>query len=109
MRPSEGLARTEEILLEKGWTQGTPRNLEGNVCLAGALCLATGWTFGQSNSVDTGFNSGLYYALRQYVARQLALPDSDLIVSWNDLPARTFQEVLDTVHEAQLLAKADEQ
>ena len=117
MLNSELIARTEEILLERGWHQGGAINRKtGAVCLGGALMIALGieptYSFGAWR-----FDGPFAQIAEPYghVANQIitALPGMwepgfGTMEAWNDGALRTFQEVLDALHEAHLLAKEAE-
>lgn len=117
MKPSEALARTQEIIVERGWTRGKPLNtLTGEVCITGALAIALGSRVIQagSNYVIDGEHCDLHEwaSARRYVAKCLPLrgdyvmnPPYMSVENWNDSRAKNVTEVLDTLHNAQLLAK----
>src|SRR5947207_15783809 len=41
--------RAAQLLREKGWCQGAPMDMNGKLCILGALAMADGWTAGSPN------------------------------------------------------------
>lgn len=94
------------VLIREGWTQGSFR--DGGFCLFGALQRAAELGYGDPLIVPgvpvedtTHFRAG--HLLNERIA---ARGGTDWILAWNDVPGRTFDEVLDLVREAADIARA---
>jgi hypothetical protein len=88
-------------LITRGWTQGTPKDADGRVCIYGAGVAAAG--------VEPRSNMLASIELRAadpriYDALWRAVGESPM--SWNDDPRRTFDEVLRVAKEADELLDA---
>lgn len=80
---NETIARlAEERIRERGWCQRAFEELDGRVCLLGAVNLACTSCADHSNSVAYKFRTHLKYEL------------FDDPATWNDDPMRTKEEVL---------------
>ena len=91
-KPSEGLQRTREILLEQTWVDRPPSG-PNETCLLLALadgCVAVGAPMREGWDV-----------LEDIVG-------TPVLHKWNDEPGRTFTEVIQAVDDAILLAKERE-
>lgn len=82
------LLGAKEALLTRGWYQGGMRGKNGEVCLLGATKVAA-----KSVSYDSGARAALLGTLGISVAP--AAPGG--IGTWNDVPGRTFNEVIDLI------------
>jgi len=77
-------------LITRGWTQLTREDAEGRVCLAGAASYATvGNAYGQC--VESKEFMDMWRTLSGLVGYPMG---------WNDVPGRTFDEVLRVAKEA---------
>lgn len=72
-----------DILNERGWTQGVVRNAKGEVCLIGALGIATGRI-----ATNNGYCSAL-----ETCGRKLGIPVGS-VITWNDAPERSKEDVI---------------
>lgn len=75
---------TAQELTEHGWCQGTTRDLDGKLCLVGALHRVT-------------YQSHIYGAALSCLWDQLVLSDHSPELSpigWNDAPGRTAEQVV---------------
>lgn len=102
---AEILRAAEIVLRERGRTQGFLQDIEGRVCLIGALHIAGG----SDHAVDAPREPRDWLAYRE-ACRALALHlglsstlGTDNLITWNDTPGRRDTEV-----RAALLAAADE-
>ena len=76
--------RAAEIIRERGWCQGLYSNEDGQVCMVGALYVASGLPpHGQLNHLPT-----------DSAARSMGYENCDEAISWNDAPDRTVDQVL---------------
>ncbi len=90
----ELLWKAADIIVEKGWCQGTASNKEGNVCAIGALTWATYELFGPG-----GLAEDCKYYLPAVNRLCMKINDSS-IPCWNDAPGRTKQEVVAALRSA---------
>lgn len=88
----EILESMKEILLEGGWCQRTVGNVVRGqpTCLVGSYLIHTG-------QLTTHYRAVGLNELGQVVGRSL--------IGWNDTPGRTFNEVIDAIDRAIILAK----
>ena len=95
---AEILQRAKEVLLEKGWHQGSIVNQQ-----TGARCV-----YGAISFVKAGMTGLERKNLAAYRFFGRVIPDDEAIGDWNDHPERTFGEVMAKFDEAILLAKETE-
>lgn len=88
----EVLTKMKELLMEKGWCQGTLRNDQGNLCLLGTLDQVY-----LNNDLLTPYNRAAEAIRRQIESRSIS--------NWNDAVGRTFNEVIDILDAAILAEK----
>lgn len=109
----ENLQRAKEVLMEQGWRQHAAGGVEkGNnspVCLVGGLMKATNFTFGEIQHIPG------YKAMATIVGQRLHWPPETYlheysipIPTYNDEKGRTFNEVVDVIDEAIILAKQEQ-
>lgn len=87
---AEILVRAAELLGEKGWCQGTPRNAQGEMCARGAICAATHELAGDDPISWAWWNADS--RLRDYVNKETGLHMD--VPDWNDMPERTAEDVI---------------
>lgn len=83
------LQKARQLLIDKGWCQGSMMNDRGQFCALGALgfCTQDAVSYG-----DTFLKAAIY----------------DTVTSWNDRSTRTFEEVLQAFDEATSMAMGEE-
>lgn len=100
MKASEIIREARNVLFERGWHKGDTLGPDGSVCTYGALIAATGEEV-QSESVRAVFADE---DATGFVERVIGAP----IGQWNDLPERTFAEVVDALYRAEKIAEREE-
>lgn len=83
------LIAAKELLLEKGWCQKIGTNAQGQHCIVGALDVVVPKAPG-------------FYPAYDYLRSVLG---SNNLISWNDEPERTFDDVINLLDKA--IANAD--
>lgn len=102
MTAVEVLNSARTILLERGWAQGAAQEHDGRVCLTGAAQIALGL-------IPTGLYGGLWTSeVGREVVGFLDAAVGGCAWGWNDTHNRTFNEVVDALDDAILLAKEAE-
>ncbi|MFY2788494.1 DUF6197 family protein [Rhodococcus sp. MALMAid1271] len=106
MTLSEILNRAADLLADKGWNRGYYQSPEGCLCAVGAITLAAGgcFSYDEDGTPDDfqGPNDdsrGIYAAMEaveQAVSGSVGVDAARDLVTWNDDPDRTQQEVIDT-------------
>lgn len=93
----EVLRKAADRLETGGWCQHTSVDREGRYCAAAAIDYATGYdpVDGYDNRMVA---TGLYDAAMALLAEHVGDPGG--IVSWNDAPGRTAEQVIHAMREA---------
>lgn len=82
------LRKAAELIRREGWWDGTPgASVDGSQCLATALHAVTT----HDVTLPVPERTARYGAGRRLLLRRLGTPN---IVTWNDAPGRTVEEVL---------------
>lgn len=96
-------SEAKEYLRQRGWTQGLYINAEGNVCLAGAVCLAA--TQGEEPCPHCVSDDTPQWETFNRAFKTFENQVDKTMSSWNDYRSRTLDEVyyiLDRLHEWEL-------
>ena len=96
MNAAEVLSKARDVLAEKGWCQGRLVD-EGAVCLAGGVKVAAGFHLDDIHWLDAPVMRGVFVALAAAIG-------SDSVVTWNDDPSRTYEDVVLALKQAEELA-----
>lgn len=82
-------------LITRGWNRGELRGDDGSVCLVGAVYEATG---DDTRVLLRQYLSAVYDAIGCRRGSDVLL--APVIAAWNDIPGRTFDQVLRIAKEA---------
>lgn len=90
MTGKEVLLKTIALIEEKGWCQGSYQK-DGKVCAKGGIRIACNWPLCDDSSYDDAVAA---------VAKLIVGEVGNSIISWNDTPGRTKNEVLAVLRQA---------
>jgi len=111
MRPSEILRTARHKLYEHGWAQRHLRDNEGHLCAIGAINLAAFGTVSPILSLHAPSGAAcdashfLYQAMNEVDPLLLGMQSVSL---WNDLPYRTFDQIIEAFEKAEKYAEEKE-
>lgn len=88
----ELLLKTADEIENRGWCQGRPENLSGQVCFIGGMAYASGATDPDSWNFDASKIATLAYVR----FREFLYGDP---VSWNDAVGQTKENVINTIRK----------
>jgi hypothetical protein len=101
---SEILEQAADVIEQRGWTTHTTYDGKGRVCAWGAMLVAAGWdprvmslSRERMDSLDAA--ARIARSARRFVDNHM-LSLFGSVTSWNDMPGRTKQEVLDMLRSA---------
>lgn len=94
MKAYEILNKAADLLETNGWCHGYYKDMDGNLCAAGATYEAD-----HSGSVDAD------HVLLEYVSTQRDIPWPS-VEAWNDTPGRTPEEVIEAMRAAAVIEQA---
>jgi hypothetical protein len=97
MNAAEAIREARNVIMERGWAQGSYKNSGGEVCAVGALLFVT------RGRLNKQLHNDAYTALQ----KAIDLPHSDCISVWNDADSRTIHEVLDAFDRAEKIAESE--
>lgn len=119
MKMSEQIAQTRDVLMQRGWHQDWYIAADGRVCFVGALLVACAKEYEvkakecmsddyeQRYEIVTHGRNWRPHFVEQFIGEHF--PEvNDNIRIWNDAENRTFNDVIDLLDRAELLAKQQE-
>jgi hypothetical protein len=94
--PGDVLRKARQLIVERGWCQGQPEDVDGRLCAIGAINLAAG--------MRPREGSPAAWDARWFL--QCVIGTENGVTPWNDHPHRRAGDVLKAIETAAALADA---